>query len=476
MNHSIKQRLLLYLISFTLVVWGVISINSYYDTRHQIEELFDAQLAQSAKVLLELSAHELHEQLAYLSMTEETNNTLEHPIPVQVHKYEQILDYQIWISDKKNLVVRTNNAPDVMMTDKEDVFTDYFNKGTHLRVYALSNKENTIHVQVAGHYGKRDEISNAISARFLYSMGLSLPLLAILILVGIGKSFAPLEKITKEMKTRNFDNLTAINTHDTPTEVRPLITALNLLFTKLEVAFGNISRFTADAAHELRTPLAALKVNAQVALREKDELSRNLSLDKVIIGVDNATNIVEQLLMLSRLDPESMVIKDENPDLSSITEESIAELTPKALERNIEISLKAQNKITVKGKAGMLQIMVKNLVANAIRYTPENGVIEVSIKQNDNDVLLRVADSGPGIPEHDVENVFKRFYRGDNSNNIQGTGLGLSIVSRIIEIHHAKITLGKSRFNGLQVDVILTSTTKQNTTNNTINATNNAAA
>lgn len=473
MKNSIKRRLLVYLVSFTLLVWGIISLTSYYDTRHQIQELFDAQLVQSARVLLELSDHELHEQMAYMSMAKDAETTLEPVVPIQVHKYEQHLDYQIWIADKKHLAVRTKDAPNTPLTTHEEIFKDYFHDGSRYRVYALSNNDKSIQVQVAGNYDKRNELSSIISIRLLASMGLSLPLLAVLILIGVGKSFAPLEKIAHEMEQKKYDNLSAIDVRDTPSEVRPLINALNHLFSHLEIAFNNISRFTADAAHELRTPLAALKVNAQVAQREKNEDSKNVALEKIVLGTDHATSIVEQLLMLSRLDPESAIIKNEKPDLALLAQEAVAELAPEAIKNKIDVSLNSPPGMIVNGKKGMLYMLVKNLVENAINYTPQHGTIEVNISRNNNTVLLQISDSGPGIPQHELQDVFKRFYRGENSSKIQGTGLGLSIVDRIVEIHHAKIELGKSRLNGLQVNVILS--TAKNTSRETPQQNNQAA-
>jgi len=467
MRSSIKKQLVFLLLLFTSLVWSAISINSYYDTRSQLEELFDAQLSQSAHVLLELSSHELYEQLAFLSQNQVTkkqnskNVTVDNSqdnnqiaVPIQIHKYEQHLNYQIWIN-KTQLAVRTNDAPNVPLTDLNDTFIDYKNEKYDWRVYAVSNSDGTMQVQVAGDYSERNELSSTIAMRLLLSLGLSLPILAVLILLGVRKSFAPLEKIVREMKVRKIDNLQAINTDGIPIEARPMVEALNLLFEKLEKSFDNISRFTIDAAHELRTPMAALKVNAQVALKENDVKLRDDALKQVVTGVNHTTDIVAQLLMLSRLDPDSQVIKNERPDLGLIAEEIIANITPKALEKNIDISLNAEQYAIVNGKLGMLQFLIRNIVENAIIYTPQDGIVEVSIWKEFDRILLSVSDSGPGIAVEERKDVFKRFYRGESGINIPGTGLGLSIVSRVIEIHKGSIQLGVSQYKGLQVDVQL---------------------
>ena len=244
----------------------------------------------------------------------------------------------------------------------------------------------------------------------------------------------------------------AVSDIDVPNEAKPMVTALNHLFSRLRIAFENISRFTADAAHELRTPLAGLKVNTQVALNATDDAVRNEALKIVLSSVDNTTVLVEQLLMLSRLDPEEGLEKNEHTDLHKICEEIIADMATDAIRKKIEIGLDAINPAMVMGRHAMLIILLRNLIQNAIRYTPSQGIVDVTLKQEKDQICLTVADSGPGIPENKREDVFRRFYRAHGSDT-PGTGLGLSIVQRIVEIHQAKLTLSTSPHGGLQVNV-----------------------
>ena len=235
-----------------------------------------------------------------------------------------------------------------------------------------------------------------------------------------------------------------------------MVDALNTLLDRVHVAYDNIRLFTANAAHELRTPLAALKVHSQVALRAENCDERLSAMRRVERGVDRATSLVEQLLTLTRLEPEAAASEKKDVKLHALAEELIAELAPAAIKKDIEVSLNDTDCCVVSGNPAMLGILIRNLVENAIRYTPIAGNVDVSLDSVDSTVRLRVADSGPGIPKMEREKVFARFYRsseheGENKEN--GTGLGLAIVERICELHQARIELGESSYHGLQVDV-----------------------
>jgi len=451
MGFSIKRRLLVGLLSITAIVIVLATINNYFDTRHEIEELFDAQLVQAARSLLALSSHELHEQLAFNDQKTSPDSALHEAGPIQIHKYERSLEFQIWLVDR-HLAVRSESAPNTPLSNKEKTFTDINVNGTHLRVYALTNEENTIQVQVAENVAEREKLSNSIALQLMASLAVILPLLAILISVVVAKTIAPLNRIASEIEMRGGDDLHAVSDNDVPNEAKPMVTALNQLFNRLRIAFENISRFTADAAHELRTPLAGLKVNAQVALNATDDAVRNEALKIVLSSVDNTTVLVEQLLMLSRLDPDAGLGKNEHTNFHKICEEIIADMATDAIRKKIEIGLDAINPAMVMGRHAMLSILLRNLIQNAIRYTPPQGIIDVSLKQENEQICLTVSDSGPGIPEKEREDVFRRFYRVHGSDT-PGTGLGLSIVQRIVEIHQAKLTLTTSPHGGLQVTV-----------------------
>ncbi|MBI3775517.1 MAG: sensor histidine kinase N-terminal domain-containing protein [Gammaproteobacteria bacterium] len=453
MNPSIRQRLLWTLLSATLVVWAATAIKNYYDNRYEIAELFDAQLAQSARALLTLSSHELYEQLAYIAQTQGKSHNIPEHITPQVHKYEQHLAFQIWSGDGR-LVARSDSAPTDPLTGAPEIFSDHVINGQRWRVYALVDAEKNLQVQVGERYLQREQLSDDVALRLLAAVVLSLPVLALMIWFGVSYAIRPLKRVTRAVAARKLDNLEPIDNRRVPEETRPLVDALNDLFVRLQSALNDILHFTADAAHELRTPLAALKTHAQVALRADDAPTRTEALHELIHGVDRATSLVEQLLTLARLDPEAIPLSNETADLQEIAQEVLSELATDAVKKEIDISLDARCRGIVTGKQVMLTILLRNLVENAIRYTPRNGRVEVSLFEDQQAMVLRVADSGAGIPAEEREKIFKRFYR-VIGNGAPGSGLGLSIVQRIVEIHRAQIELGESKFGGLKFDVRL---------------------
>jgi len=453
MNVSIRKRLLIGLLSLISIACFFTLGKNYFDTRAEISELMDAQLAQSARVLIELSAHELYEQLAYMAQQSGGQGDVSEHIDVQVHKYQQEIEFQIWTADGR-LAVRSSNAPTSPLTDEDEEYENRTIDGVLWRVYSVVNDDKTIKVQVGEHYDKRNDLSNAISVRLIASFGIILPLLAGLIFVTVGRAMQPLQDIAKQIKDRRVDNLQPVDTEHVCAEALPMVQALNGLFKRLENSFKEIVLFTSNAAHELRTPLAAQKVNAQVAMQATDEVKRKEALKEVVDSIDRATHMVEQLLTLARLDPQgSLNTSDKQKvDLGRIAEEQLSELGVEALDKHIELSLDASEKCFINGEPSMVGILIRNLVENAIRYTPEKGTVNVSIERVGESCSMYIEDSGPGIPEDQFENVFKRFYRVNEEDN-KGTGLGLALVQRVAEIHKATIQFGKSSLGGLKVEV-----------------------
>jgi two-component system sensor histidine kinase QseC len=449
MNISIRKRLLFSLLSLITVASVFTLTKNYFDTRKEIQELLDAELAQSARVLLEISAHELYEQLAYEAQRK-SGGVSEH-INTHIHKYQQEIDFQIWTADGR-LAVRSEYAPVDILIDQDDVFGDRMVNGERWRVYSVSDEHKTIRVQVGQPYAARDSLSSVISIRLIASFGIILPLMAVLIFVTVGHAMQPLKNIAKQIENRRFDNLQPVDTAHVPFEALPMVSALNSLFKRLQNAFDEIVLFTSNAAHELRTPLAAQKIHAQVAMQASDDKTRNEALKEVVNSIDRATHMVEQLLTLSRLDPEGSLCSGKNANLCHVAEEQMSEIGITALAKNIDLSLEAPQDCMVQGEPVMIGILIRNLVENAIRYTPPGGMVTVTITEDDQRRHLIVEDSGPGIPESEYEKVFKRFYR-VNEGDQEGTGLGLAMVQRIVEIHRAAIQFGKSRYGGLKVDV-----------------------
>jgi len=437
-------------------VWLVTALNIYFDTQKEIEELTDAQLAETARALLNLLSHEYYEERNFLHKTEKDpvlpdTQKVPQRLAATFHQYEQSLIFQMWVEDD-DLVLRSEGAPDIRLSKNQNGFSDENFGGHDWRVFSLSDPKSQMLVQVAERESKLQQLKDYVARRILFPVLVALPFLAWLVWFGVGRAMRPLNRIATDVGLQDVGSLERIAAHRVPVEAKPLVDALNALFDRLQRAFENERRFTADAAHELRTPLAALKTYAQVASREPNHEKIQLALHKVIHGVDRATHLVQQLLTLARIDPSRWVPQGQPIDLSELASERLAAMSGQAVEKQIEISLSSANQAYVRGDRAMLDILITNLLGNAIKYTPMHGAVEVNVDTVGDEAVLSISDSGEGIPEQDRGQVFERFYRRERGST-PGCGLGLSIVHRIVEIIGAKIQLGDSYLGGLLVEL-----------------------
>ncbi len=281
----------------------------------------------------------------------------------------------------------------------------------------------------------------------------ALPLLVGLLWLGIGGGLAPLDRLARELAARDHRRLDPIPAEEVPREVMPLVQGLNDLFQRLDAAYLQQRRFTADAAHELRTPLAGIKTQAEVAMRATKDPERRKALEQVLQGVNRAVHLVRQLLVLARIDREAADLVFSRPDLHRLAVSVLSEVTPSALGKGVELELQGEGPLPVRGNADLLAILLRNLVENAIRYTPRGGCVLAKVEAEAGAARFTVADSGPGIPPEERERVFARFYRVAGGAP-DGSGLGLSIVQRIAELHGANVQLrGRDEDPGLLVEV-----------------------
>ncbi len=459
MNPSIRQRLLLILLPATLLIWLTNAYFVYVDTRSEIKELADAQLAETARALLNLLSHEYYEERNFRdkqggkdTVLADTQRLPPH-LAAALENYAQKMIYQMWL-DNGELVLRSAGAPEVRLSPVDVGFSDETIGGNEWRIFSLVDPETRMIVQVGERLSQLEQLQDFIARRILFPVVIATPLLAWLIWYGVGRAMRPLQAIARRVAGLGPSHLEPLETQGVALEAKPLVDALNTLLRRLEEAFENERRFTADAAHELRTPLAALRTQVQVALREGDDARRRAALRQVIQGVDRATHLVHQLLVLARIDPERWDPDEGCFDLCDLIAERIAARAGEAHDKGIEIGLACDGPATVCGARDMFDILVSNLINNAIKYTPDGGTIEVRVARRDDEILLEVADSGPGIPAEDRERVFERFYRRERGR-VPGSGLGLSIVKRIADIQSARIELGESELGGLLVTVRL---------------------
>jgi two-component system, OmpR family, sensor kinase len=310
--------------------------------------------------------------------------------------------------------------------------------GRDWRVYTLV--QGTHALQVAEAQDEREAIATQTALRTLVPFLALIPFFGVLMWVGVGRGLAPLEAMSRAVAKRRPNAMAPLEERALPDELQPLGASLNGLLERLSEALASQRRFTADAAHELRTPLAALKLQLDLARRATQPAERSAALDDLEAGVARTSHVVEQLITLAHVEPEAMAQKRTACDLVAIAKEAIVARAALASDKAIDLGLARATPAIVDGDPASLGILLSNLIDNALRYTPRGGRIDVAVDQDERGATLSVADTGPGIPPDARERVFDRFYRGE-VNEESGSGLGLSIVRRIADAHHATITL-----------------------------------
>lgn len=360
--------------------------------------------------------------------------------------------YQVWRND--NIILHSSNHPELPLKDVPLGFSDKEIDGADWRIYAVYNAPQHVKIVIAELYNLRRELADDIAHSNANILLITYPVFGVLVWFIISFALRSIVRVTNEISNRASTYLEPVQLTEIPVEIKPLVAELNQLFIRLKLAFQRNKRFAADAAHELRTPLAALKTHLQVALKADNEADREKALASVLESVDRSSHVVAQLLTLSRLGEGDELTDVSRVDLHKLAMEIIAYLAPHALSKNIEIELcPPPSDVSVLGNDTALGILIRNVVDNAIRYTPDGGEVKVSIIDTGSQIVLRVSDSGPGIPEKLRERVFERFYR-ILGNQAPGSGLGLAIVSQISDLHHAEISLNASKKgSGLQFDV-----------------------
>lgn len=435
MKRSLRRFLLIALLGGVSLWWGLVTLWVYREAAHEVEEVYDANLAQAARALMSISEY-MHEDEEDDDDDEEERRDFDPYMASDFsHHYETKVAF--WVSNQQGQVLlHSPSSPDFYRL-AERLHGDFQRieiEGRAWRVLGLRDKEHDIWVHVGERYSVRQEMIWEILESVLKPLLYALPLLAGLVWFGIGRGLAPLGALGREIARRDPGQLTPLSTGRIPLEIRPIIDALNQLFQRLERAFANERRFTSDAAHELRTPLAGIRVQAEVARRAQNAAQRQAALIQIETGVVRATHLVEQLLSLARMDAQQS-LPLETLDLQILAQRLIEELWPLARDKNIKLSIEGEA-AAVRANGDALFLLLRNLLDNALRYTPPGGQVRIGLAAQ----TLSVCDNGPGIPPEQREQLFERFRRGKHQN-IQGSGLGLSIVQRIAELHGARLSL-----------------------------------
>ena len=434
--RSLSRRLLLLSLVAVAVVWTAAAIFAVVRVRHETGRLLDAHLVQAAAMLHARVGEDVDE------------SELEHA--PELHRYARGLAFQVWEEGRK-LRFHSANAPDVRLSAEDRGFSDVETDGRAWRVFSSFDRKERVLVQVAEERRARDRITAGVAGSLLLPMIVGLPVLGLLIWLALRSGLKPLVALGRDVAARDPDNLKPLEA-TVPREVSPLVSSLNALFERLAHSIEHERRFNADAAHELRTPLAAVRAQAEVALASTSDAERAHALRQVLAGCDRAARLVDQMLTLARLDPQRTLAGGTRFDLAIVARDAVAAIAPAGLVRGVEVGLDATSAPVV-GDPALVAILLRNLLDNAIRYSPAGTTVDVRVRTADGGSELAVSDQGPGVPPDERERLGERFHRVLGAGE-PGSGLGLSIVRRIAELHHAALSFHEpASGRGLEVRV-----------------------
>lgn len=448
-RSSLRRRLLVTLLTTVAITWLATAAVSYLDARHRVSELLDAHLAQSAALLVAQAGGELEE--------------IEVEDAPLLHKHGRRVAFQIWERGRA-LRLRSGNAPPARLSPVDDGFSNARVDGQDWRVFSSWDAEHKFLIQVAERTEARERIAGSMGRNLLVPLLVAVPVLGLLIGWVVTRGTRPLAMLGDEVARREPQNLAPLSVADSPSEIAPLIAGLNRLFERVATSIEHERRFTADAAHELRTPIAAVRAQAQVAHAATDDTERRHALDMVLRGCDRAAHLVEQLLILARLEPTQWPRQAGTCDLRAVAKDVVAELAPPALARNVEIEFDAPSPQVVAGVPALLAVLARNLIDNAVRYSPAGTAVRVTLAAEDGVVTLAVTDQGGGVPAGQRARLGERFFRLAGTDE-PGSGLGLSIARRIADLHGASMHFEDGpEGRGLRVRVVFAAASQARST------------
>jgi two-component system sensor histidine kinase QseC len=333
------------------------------------------------------------------------------------------------------------DAPHQPLTHGDtDGFTDTTIDNHPWRIYSkiFPAGRNTHIIHVARSHNLHDHLVNEFLLNILKPVTiLLLPFIGLLWLA-INGGLAPLHGLAREISGRDHGNLEPLTPQDVPKEVKVMVDEINALFLRLKQAVERFSRFTSDVSHELRNPIAGIMTHAHIALNSPEQADRQQSIKQIVKGSRQLRHIVDQLLTLARIEPDQLRDGFVQVNLHDVAVEVIAELTPRAIEKGLDIELQGEDPVYILGNKELTAILLSNLIRNSIHATPAGGLIRIRLSESYEGASMQVEDTGPGIPEAERKRIFERFYQLPGSH---GSGLGLSIVQAIASVHMGKVSL-----------------------------------
>jgi len=427
-----------------LAVLGAAAWIGYEGSSDEAAELFDARLATSARVLAALLAAQPAGDAA-------APIVIAVPAPLEAqphdqpgplgHPYETKIAFQVLDGDGR-LLMRSAAAPPAPYAPPAPGFSTQRHAGRDWRVFSLPSGGRW--VQAAERDDVRGELSGKLALAAVAPLIAGIPLVLVLLALLVRYGLAPLAELARRIERRRADSLEPIALPRNTAEIVPVVEALNGLLERVQAAMARERRFTADAAHELRTPLAALKIHAQNAARAGSDAERQASIARMLAGLQRSVRLVEQMLALSRA-AASLTPAPQDVSLRQVVEDALDDVLPTLKERSVKVSVAAEPSVadfTVRGERDKLTCLARNLIDNAARYAPRGSSVRVELAQRDGVASLAVWDQGPGIPPELRERVFESYYRIPGSG-ADGSGLGLAIVREIARQHGGAVRIAE---------------------------------
>lgn len=435
-RYSLKSRLLWYVMAAIALTAAFQVYMAFQTTIHETDELFDYQMQQ---VAFSLRPATQGAGLSAAGMRMDNDNDEDDEFVIQIWAPNDVQPFHS--NDQTRLLTRTPEG-----------FSSIQLQGKLFRVFALVSGDHLI--QVAQEVGIRDRMAGKLALRTVAPMLATVPLLLFLVWRGVSVAFAPMARITSQLANRRGNQLQSLSSEGLSREVAPFVEEVNRHYERVRHTLESQRLFLADAAHELRSPIAALTLQLEVLNRTLETAQQDKAAQNLKAGISRAARVVEQMLAWENQQSAQTESRQRGPvDLTSVVKRTLQEIQDQAAAKHIEIKHHLAVGQFVEGDFEMLSILVRNIVDNAIRYTPENGVIQVAIERRAQGLVLGVQDNGPGIPAGCLARVFDRFYRVPGSVG-NGSGLGLAIVREIATFHHASVVMDPaSEAGGLNLQV-----------------------
>jgi Signal transduction histidine kinase len=443
MKLSLKLRLTLLFLLLSLAAWFAASLVAWQQTTHKLDKLFDTQQMLFAKRLLTMDLDEVRAPERMRDMPKKVKHG---------RLDDDALAFSIFSADGDMILNDGENGRDIPYHYRRDGFDDGRLKDDNdaWRFVWITSPDGKYRVVVGQEAEYRQEMALDVVSSQLTPWLVALPVMLLLLIVMLSRELKPLKKLAQTLRSRSPDATDTLSTQGVPAEVRPLLDSLNHLFTRTQEMMSRERRFTSDAAHELRSPLAALKVQTDVAqLYLDDPQAQAKALAQMHAGIDRASRLVDQLLTLSRLDSLDNLDNIEPLALADLLQSAVMDIYHPAQQAGIDIRLNINApQATRTGQQLLLSLLVRNLLDNAIRYSPRGSVVDVTLNARS----FSVRDNGPGIAPDALARVGERFYRPPGQDET-GSGLGLSIVKRIATLHGMRVSLANGAEGGLDVTV-----------------------